>query len=120
LIWTGSSLVKLFTPVDYHQVISSQEFSIGRCSSIREGLQLNVHLKDSIEKEQYKWLNSTLEKGKNTDCHLDDVEAIWNNPNILLINDPDFSEFWMPHKVLRGYAMVVASMTEPDDFRNYR
>ena len=119
LISTGSSLVKLFTPVEYHHEIGSTNFAIARCSSIREGLLLNVHLKDSIEEEQYQWLNSILENGKNLGCHIDDIEAIWNNKNILLINDPDFSEFWMPQKVLRGYAMVVASMVENDDFRSY-
>jgi hypothetical protein len=120
LIWSGTALSKLSTPKKHHSIITSEEFSIGRCASIREGLKQNTHLKDTIETEQYAWLTSVLQKGKELGCHLDDVEEIWNNPKLQLTNDPDFSEFWMPNKVLHGYAMVLASMADPDEFANYR
>ena len=119
LVYASSSLSSLFTPVEFHDVITTDEYSFARCASMREGFQQARMFKGVLEKEQFSWLEKVLSQSQKHGCRLDDVVQQWNDPDLNLENQEEYKGIRLLKKMMRGQAMILATIAVPNWLSRY-
>lgn len=119
LVYAGNSLSSLFTPVEFHNVITTEEYKVARCAAMREGLQQARMFKGVLEKEQFFWLEKVLSQAQKHGCRLADVAQQWNDPDLNLENQEAYKGIRLLKKLLRGQAMVLATIAVPNWLSRY-